>query len=106
MGGLSIFLLSPGNRFKREGYCALSWVTNRQSGAATGDLPIYRLIDALATPACDGKRRGLGQRQIARGCGIGLSTAHDYLERAVAAGIAGRCPKDSVKRMETLGTGP
>ncbi|MBV9622494.1 MAG: helix-turn-helix domain-containing protein, partial [Acidobacteria bacterium] len=30
---------------------------------------------------------GLGQRQIARSCGIGLSTVHDYLERAVAAGI-------------------
>src|SRR6185369_13201004 len=30
---------------------------------------------------------GLGQRQIARSCGIGLSTVHDYLERAVEAGI-------------------
>ena len=30
---------------------------------------------------------GLGQRQIARSCGIGLSTVHDYLERAGAAGI-------------------
>jgi DNA-binding transcriptional regulator LsrR (DeoR family) len=30
---------------------------------------------------------GLGQRQIARSCGIGLSTVHDYLERAVGAGI-------------------
>ena len=28
---------------------------------------------------------GLGQRQIARSCGIGLSTVHDYLERAAAA---------------------
>lgn len=30
---------------------------------------------------------GLGQRQIVRSCGIGLSTVHDYLERAVRAGI-------------------
>lgn len=39
---------------------------------------------------------GLGQRQIARSCGIGLSTVHDYLERAGAAGIAGRCARRSV----------
>src|SRR3989442_7039932 len=31
---------------------------------------------------------GLGQRQIARSCGMGLGTVHDYLERAAAAGIA------------------
>jgi hypothetical protein len=30
---------------------------------------------------------GLGQRQIARSCGMGLGTVHDYLERAAAAGI-------------------
>ena len=30
---------------------------------------------------------GLGQRQIARSCGMGLGTVHEYLERAVAAGI-------------------
>src|SRR3954452_19182195 len=59
MGGLSIFRLSRGNRFKREGRCASSWVNSRQSGAATGDLPIYRLTDAFATPACDGKSQGL-----------------------------------------------
>ncbi len=31
---------------------------------------------------------GLGQRQIARSCGMGLGTVHEYLGRAVAAGIA------------------
>ena len=31
---------------------------------------------------------GLGQRQIARSCGMGLSTVHDYLERALKAGIS------------------
>jgi hypothetical protein len=30
---------------------------------------------------------GLGQRQIARSCGMGLGTVHDYLERAAAAGF-------------------
>ena len=30
---------------------------------------------------------GLGQRAIARSCGMGLSTVHDYLERAARAGI-------------------
>ena len=30
---------------------------------------------------------GLGQREIARSCGMGLSTVHDYLERAARAGI-------------------
>ena len=29
----------------------------------------------------------LAQRQIARSCGMGLGTVHEYLERAVAAGI-------------------
>src|SRR5215469_16986333 len=36
---------------------------------------------------------GLGQRQIARSCGIGLSTVHDYLERAVGAGIGWPLPE-------------
>jgi len=31
---------------------------------------------------------GLGQRQIARSCGMGLSTVHEYLERAARAGIS------------------
>jgi transposase len=35
---------------------------------------------------------GLGQRQIARNCGIGLSTVHEYLERAAAAGIGWPLP--------------
>ena len=35
---------------------------------------------------------GLGQRQIARSCGMGLGTVHDYLERAVAAGIGWPLP--------------
>ena len=30
---------------------------------------------------------GLGQRQIARSCSIGLGTVHDYLQRAEAAGV-------------------
>jgi hypothetical protein len=30
---------------------------------------------------------GLGQRSIARSCGMALSTVHEYLERAAAAGI-------------------
>jgi hypothetical protein len=29
---------------------------------------------------------GLGQRQIARSCGMGLGRVHDYLERAAVAG--------------------
>jgi DNA-directed RNA polymerase specialized sigma24 family protein len=35
---------------------------------------------------------GLGQRQIARSCGMGLATVHDYLERA-AAGIGWPLPE-------------
>ncbi len=35
---------------------------------------------------------GLGQRQIARSCGMGLGTVHEYLERAVAAGIGWPLP--------------
>jgi hypothetical protein len=31
---------------------------------------------------------GLGLRQIARSCSIGLGTAHEYLQRAAAAKIA------------------
>ena len=41
---------------------------------------------------------GFGQRQIARSCGMGLSTVHEYLERAVAAGSVGRCQKTGAKR--------
>ncbi len=36
---------------------------------------------------------GLGQRQIARSCGMGLSTVHDYLERAAVAGIGWALPE-------------
>ena len=36
---------------------------------------------------------GLGQRQIARCCGMGLGTVHEYLERAVAAGIGWPLPE-------------
>ena len=36
---------------------------------------------------------GLGQRQIARSCGIGLGTVHEYLERAAAAGIGWPLPE-------------
>ena len=31
---------------------------------------------------------GLGLRAIARSCSIGLGTAHEYLERAEAAGVS------------------
>ena len=36
---------------------------------------------------------GLGQRQIARNCGMGLGTVNEYLERAVAAGIGWPLPE-------------
>jgi len=36
---------------------------------------------------------GLGQRQIARSCGMGLGTVHDCLERAAAAGIGWPLPE-------------
>jgi transposase len=36
---------------------------------------------------------GLGKRPIARSCGIGLSTVHEYLERAAAAGIGWPLPE-------------
>src|SRR6516164_3932835 len=37
---------------------------------------------------------GLGKRPIARSCGIGLGTVHEYLERAAAAGIGWPLPPD------------
>ena len=36
---------------------------------------------------------GLGQRQIARSCAMGLSTVHDYLERAATAGMGWPLPE-------------
>jgi transposase len=36
---------------------------------------------------------GLGQRQIARSCGMGLGTVHQYLERAAAAAIGWPLPE-------------
>src|SRR6266436_381265 len=36
---------------------------------------------------------GLGQRQIARICGMGLGTVPDYLERATATGIGWPLPE-------------
>jgi hypothetical protein len=36
---------------------------------------------------------GFGQRQIARTCGMGLSTVHDHLERAVGAGVGWPLPE-------------
>ena len=36
---------------------------------------------------------GLGQRQIARGCSIGLGTVNDYLARAERAGIRWPLPE-------------
>jgi transposase len=36
---------------------------------------------------------GLGQRQIARSCGMGLSRVHEYLERAWVAGIGWPLPE-------------
>jgi len=52
---------------------------------------------------------GLGQRQIARSCGMGLGTVHEYLERAVAVGIGWPLPVsythlDVYKRQATNGT--
>ena len=37
---------------------------------------------------------GLGQRQIARSCSIGLGTVHDYLARAARAGLTWPLPED------------
>lgn len=36
----------------------------------------------------------LNQRQIARSCGIGQATVHDYLQRAEAAGVGWPLPED------------
>ncbi len=36
---------------------------------------------------------GLGHRQIARGCSLGLGTVHDYLRRAEAAGLKWPLPE-------------
>ena len=36
---------------------------------------------------------GFGQRQIARSCGMGLSTVHEYLERAATAGVEWPLPE-------------
>jgi hypothetical protein len=37
---------------------------------------------------------GLGLRAIARSCSIGLGTAHEYLQRAEAAGVTWPLPDD------------
>ena len=44
---------------------------------------------------------GLGQRQIARSCGMGLGTVHDYLERAGS----GWYRLAVARRLERTGTG-
>ena len=44
---------------------------------------------------------GLGQRQIARSCGMRLGTVHDYLERAAAAGIGWPLPEGAQHRPQT-----
>ena len=36
---------------------------------------------------------GLGQRAIARSCGMGLGTVHNYLERAAVAGMGWPLPE-------------
>ena len=36
---------------------------------------------------------GLGLRQIARSCSLGLGTIHDYLQRAKAAGVGWPLPE-------------
>ena len=41
---------------------------------------------------------GLGQRAIARSCGMGLSTVHDYLERAAQAGLSWPLAEGLAKR--------
>jgi len=41
---------------------------------------------------------GLGQRQIARSCGMGLGTVHEYLERAGRPESVGRCRKAWAKK--------
>ena len=41
---------------------------------------------------------GFGQRQIARSCGMGLSTVHEYLERAATAGVEWPLPEGWAKK--------
>src|SRR5258708_23227893 len=43
---------------------------------------------------------GLGLRQIARSCSIGLGTVHEYLQRAEAAGVTWTLGEDSNDRLE------
>ena len=46
---------------------------------------------------------GLGQRQIARSCSIGLGTVHDYLQRAESAGVGWPLPEDwDDRRLEAV----
>ena len=47
---------------------------------------------------------GLGLRQIARSCSLGLGTIHEYLQRAKAAGISWPLPQgwDEEKLESTL----
>jgi len=48
------------------------------------------------------KWAGLGLRQIARSCSIGLATVHDYLQRAAAAGVTWPLGEDwDEDRLET-----
>jgi transposase len=50
---------------------------------------------------------GLGQRQIARSCSIGLGTVHDYLARADTAGLQWPLPEGwDDKRVEAALFGP
>ena len=50
---------------------------------------------------------GLGVRQIARSCSLGLATVHDYLQRAEAAGIRWPLPEGwDEERLETALFGP
>jgi len=41
---------------------------------------------------------GLGLRQIARSCSLGLGTVHDYLQRAKAGGISWPLPEGWTRR--------
>jgi len=50
---------------------------------------------------------GFGQRQIARTCGMGLSSVHDHLERAVGAGVGWPLPEglgEEARKPSCLGT--
>ena len=51
---------------------------------------------------------GLGLRQIARSCTLGIGTVHDYLQRAKAAGVGWPLPEgwDEEKLEATLFAGP